>query len=74
VTCTRCSSDRQQMFNSEIAIHFPGLDGLDKPIVLVFPRLSVCLGCGLTEFTIPERELGIVQGGPVGDAVVFIQE
>jgi hypothetical protein len=45
------------MFNGEIAIHFPGLEGLDKPIVWVFPKLLVCFNCGFTEFAIPEAEL-----------------
>jgi hypothetical protein len=45
------------MFNGEIAIHFPGLEGLDKPIVWVFPKLLVCFNCGFTEFVIPEGEL-----------------
>jgi hypothetical protein len=43
--------------NGEIGIHFPGLKGLDKPIVWVFPKLKVCFECGLTEFEIPEGEL-----------------
>jgi hypothetical protein len=47
--------------NGEIGIHFPGLDGLDKPIVWVFPKLKVCLECGLTEFEIPERELRVLK-------------
>ena len=52
------------MFNGEIAIHFPGLEGLKKPIVWVFPKLLVCLDCGFTEFEIPEAELRqLVEGG-----------
>jgi len=46
-----------------VAIHFPGLDGLDKPIVLVFPELAVCVHCGFTEFNVPERELGVLSTG-----------
>jgi hypothetical protein len=45
-------------FSGELAIHFPGLEG--KPIVWVFPKLSVCLKCGQTEFTVPERELSLL--------------
>jgi hypothetical protein len=55
--CSSCQSANQGTFNGEIAIHFPGLEGLDKPIVWVFPKLLVCLNCGFTEFTIPETEL-----------------
>jgi hypothetical protein len=70
--CKRCASDSQRSFNGEIAIHFLGLKGLDKPIVWVFPKLAVCLACGSAEFIVPERELRVlVQGTPVGNAVVL---
>jgi hypothetical protein len=74
MTCKRCRSDRQGVFNGETAIHFPGLKGLDKPIVWVFPKLAVCLECGFTELTIPERELSVlVRGTPVEGAVVLTE-
>ncbi len=57
MSCKSCKSENQSIFNGEIAIHFPGLKGLDKPIVWVFPKLVVCLDCGFTEFAIPETEL-----------------
>ena len=57
MSCKSCKSENQSNFNGEIAIHFPGLQGLDKPIVWVFPKLLVCLDCGFTEFAIPETEL-----------------
>jgi len=70
--CRSCQSANQSTFNGEIAIHFPGLDGLDKPIVWVFPELLVCLHCGFAEFTVPERELQVLeQGFPVEGAVVL---
>ena len=72
MTCKGCHSDKQRVFNGEIAIHFRGLGGLDKPIVWVFPKLGVCLDCGFTEFTVPERELQVLsQGSPVEGAVVL---
>ena len=43
MTCKRCHSDKQGVFNGEFAIHFRGLEGLDKPIVWVFPKIVVCL-------------------------------
>jgi len=58
--CRSCQSANQSMFNGEIAIHFPGVEGLDKPIVWVFPKVLVCLNCGFTEFAIPEKELGVL--------------
>jgi hypothetical protein len=44
-------------FPAEINIHFRGLKNLDKPSVFVFPKLLVCLGCGFTQFILPESEL-----------------
>jgi hypothetical protein len=71
MACKRCASGNRSAFNGEIAIHFPGLKGLDKPIVWVFPRLAVCLECGFTEFTVPERELSVLARGiPVEGAMV----
>ncbi len=71
MACKSCQSQNWRTFNGEIVIHFPGLTGLDKPIVWVFPKLLVCLDCGFAEFTVPERELQVLeQGVPVEGAVV----
>jgi hypothetical protein len=58
--CKQCKSDGQSRFNGEIAIHFPRLEGLNKHIVWVFPKLVVCLQCGFTVFAVPERELQVL--------------
>jgi hypothetical protein len=72
MACKRCTSDNQRVFNGEVAIHFRGLKGLDEPIVWSFPKLLVCLECGFTEFTIPERELSVLATGEaVAGAVVL---
>ena len=63
MACKRCGSDDQSTFNGEVAVHYPGLKGLDKPIVWVFPKLGVCLHCGLTEFTVPESETRVLREG-----------
>jgi hypothetical protein len=57
VHCKACGSDDHSEFNAEIDVHFSGLRNLDKPAVLVFPKLLVCLACGFTEFTLRESEL-----------------
>jgi hypothetical protein len=41
-------------------IHFSGLKNLDKSGVWVFPKLLVCLDCGYSHFTVPERELASI--------------
>ena len=72
MVCKRCTSDNHGAFNGEVAIHFPGLNGLEKPIVWAFPKLAVCLKCGFTEFIVPERELRVlVHGTPVQGALVL---
>jgi hypothetical protein len=63
MVCKLCSSDSQSSFTSEVAIHFPGLKGLDKPVVWAFPKLVVCLKCGYTQFTIPEKEVRVLIQG-----------
>jgi len=73
--CTSCQSDKMKTFNGEIAIHFCGLEGLDKPIVWVFPKLTVCLNCGFTQFVVPERELRVLAtGAPVERAVTYLSQ
>ena len=55
-TCERCASDSLKTFIGEVAVHFPGLEGLNKPIVWVFPKLTICLLCGFVEFVLPEEQ------------------
>jgi hypothetical protein len=55
--CKSCGSNNLGKFLGEIAIHFPGLNNLDMPIVWVFPELVVCLDCGIAQFAVPEAEL-----------------
>ena len=55
--CKSCGAVNQSKFTGEMAIHFPGLKNIDKPVVWVFPELIVCLDCGTTEFVVPEAEL-----------------
>ena len=57
MSCKSCQSENERTLNGEVAVHFPGLNGLGKPIVWVFPKLLVCLNCGFTEFEIPKAEL-----------------
>jgi hypothetical protein len=60
MSCRSCGSNNQTLFGSETIIHFSGLKNVDKPTVMVFPKIMVCLDCGLTEFTIPEAELRLL--------------
>ena len=69
MSCRGCKSNKQSRFGGEVAIHFPGLKGLNKPIVWVFPKLLVCLDCGLTEFTVPDSELRALAQGAADSTV-----
>jgi len=64
MSCKLCTSENQRRFSSEILVHFPGLENLDKPPVFVFPKLLVCMDCGFTEFAIPETELRLLGKTP----------
>ena len=55
--CKQCASGELKNFNGELAIHVPGLEGLNKPIVWAFPKLRVCLSCGFVEFVVPDEPL-----------------
>ena len=68
MSCKQCTSQNQQSFNGELAIHFRGLDGLAKPIVWTFPELLVCMDCGFTDFTVPERELNVLSTSQLSSA------
>ena len=54
--CPSCSKDLRQ-FTGELALHYPGLKGLDKPIVWEFTDVLVCLNCGLAVFALENDAL-----------------
>jgi len=59
MTCRSCGSKNQAEFGAEINVHLPR--ELNKPAVLAFPRLVVCLDCGHAEFNIPSTELRLLR-------------
>lgn len=65
MSCPHCDSHNERVFSAETAIHFSGIEGLDKPLVWVFPKLLVCLECGLTQFVAPEETLRELREGAV---------
>jgi hypothetical protein len=60
MSCLLCGSGNQAELTAEMVIHFSGLKNLDKPGVWIFPKLLVCLDCGCSHFTVPERELASI--------------
>jgi hypothetical protein len=67
--CKSCGLVNRSILNGEIGIHFPGLKGIDKPVVWVFPKLVVCLECGTAEFVVPEAELRQLRKSDAAGAV-----
>lgn len=55
--CKSCGSDKVCRFTAEMAIH---LSDINRPPVLVFPQLFVCLNCGKGEFAVPDNELRLL--------------
>ena len=58
--CKFCGSPNQAKFGAEICFHFPGMENLEKT-VLVFPDVLVCFDCGMADFSVPETELRRLQ-------------
>ena len=56
VTCRKCSSDMLKDFDGELAIHFPGRDGLDKLNALRYPKLKVCLSAAMQNLSFLTRK------------------
>jgi hypothetical protein len=60
MSCLVCGSGTQAEFPAEMIIHFTGLNHLDKPGVWLFPNILVCLDCGSSQFSVPEKELALL--------------
>jgi hypothetical protein len=73
MACESCGSANQMKFGAEVNIHFPGPRNLDEPGFFVFPKLAVCLDCGFTRCTLPERELCLLKEGLAGRRQPHIQ-
>ena len=54
MVCPSCQSLNQAEFTAEMIVHSPGPENLDNRGVWLFPKLSVCLDCGVSRFTIPQ--------------------
>jgi hypothetical protein len=56
MACISCRSENVKVFTSEINIHFSGKANLTKSL-LAYPKLLVCLDCGLADVLLSEDEL-----------------
>ena len=63
VTCRECSSDMLKDFDGELGIHFSDRKSLDKPSLLLYPKLKVCLKCGHAEFIVSDTQIEELENG-----------
>jgi hypothetical protein len=56
MACFSCRSENVKAFTSEINIHFPAKANLARSLI-AYPRLLVCLDCGLADVLLSEDEL-----------------
>ena len=66
--CKSCGSENLGHFNGELAIHFPGLENVSEPAILIFPALIICRNCGFGEFIVPEKNLQVLEKGKAAGA------
>ena len=57
MSCASCGSGNQSEFASEMILHFRGLENINDPGVLAFPKVLICLDCGFSQFTASTTEL-----------------
>jgi hypothetical protein len=60
-TCKSCASNDLRGLASEICVHLPAFDNLNKDPFFIFPKLIVCTKCGFSEFVFPEAQLNTVR-------------
>jgi hypothetical protein len=72
MSCKSCGFESLNKFGGEIALHFRGLDDLNKPIAWVFSAVFVCLNCGAAEFIVPENQLSILAKGGLQDDIAVV--
>ena len=61
--CVSCASSDLAQFNSEILLHFSGITNLNNSGALMFPKVSLCLECGLATFAISASERRALEEG-----------
>jgi hypothetical protein len=61
MSCTSCGSEHQKEFASEISVHLPGMQNVNEPTVIVFPKLLICMKCGFMESKMAESELRLLR-------------
>jgi hypothetical protein len=64
--------ENQVEFSAEMLVHLDGIKNLDKPGVLLFPKILACLDCGFCQFKIRKSDLGLLDSdSPNGERVLM---
>ena len=74
MVCPSCRSAKQAELTAEMLIHFPGLKNIDEPGVLLVPKVTVCLDCGSSRFTVSEPKLAYVAEHTRVDKATALEE
>lgn len=72
VACRLCGSAKVTELHSEMNIHFPELRSPEHPPIFAFPKLMVCLDCGLTESRLSDAELMHVREAALGSVRISL--
>jgi len=60
MSCPVCLSANQKELSAEMMFHFGGMENLDRPGVMISPKVLVCLDCGSSQFTVAKMELALL--------------
>jgi hypothetical protein len=63
MSCPSCASLNQAEFAGELMLHFSGPTPADKPSVLTFPKILVCMDCGASRFSTSDADLRELREG-----------
>ena len=55
--CNTCGSTRLNKLRAKLALHFNGLENIDKPVLWTFRDVVVCTDCGEADLHFPPHEL-----------------
>ncbi len=69
--CKDCASTDLTELDAKVNIHFRGLKALNKPAIFVFPKLVVCLGCGLTQFKLEGQQAELLRDNVVAERITL---
>ena len=71
MTCKACQSQAMSSFPADVRFYMNGSRTLSLPPMSPAPKVSVCLSCGTSEFTVPPAWLSSGWLRPIEIPAVF---